>query len=214
LEGELRTMPPLPAAPTRWTVAFSREAGIDASDVARLLAERLGWTVYDRELVEEIARSSGLQKELVESVDEVPAQRLPGMLDKFLGLRESGVDRYLQTLGEIVCALAARGDCILVGRGAAVALPVESTLADLLVAPLATRVASLRAARGLTEKAARKEIERVDAERKKFVQTHFHKDPNDPSHYDLVLNVSRLTAAQCSAIVAEALQQLSTSSQA
>ncbi len=54
-------------------------------------------------------------------------------------------------------------------------------LAVRLVAPVSTRVASLRAARGLSETEARQEIERVDAERREFVQSRFHKDPDDPS---------------------------------
>jgi cytidylate kinase len=208
LEDELRTMPALPAAPPRWTIAFSREAGIDASAVARPLAESLGWAFYDRELVEEIARNAGLRSELVEGIDEVPTQRFSGMLDRFLGTPDRGVDRYLRSLGEIVCALAARGDCILVGRGAAVTLPAESTLAVLLVAPLATRVASLRSSSGLSERAARSEIERIDTERRQFVLTHFHKDPGVPSNYDLVLNVARLTPEQCVATVKATLQEL------
>jgi cytidylate kinase len=208
LSEELRTMPNLPPAPPRWTIAISREAGIDASAIAQPLAESLGWTVYDRELVEQIAQESGLRKELVESLDESPAERFHGLLDHLLGIHDTNVDRYLRSLTECVCALAARGHCILVGRGAAVALPVESTLAIRLVAPLSARVASLRAASGLTEKAARNEIERVDTERSKFVSTHFHKNPDDSSNYDLVLNVSRLSHMQCAAIIAEAYQQL------
>src|SRR5262245_31132412 len=57
------TRPPL-------TIAISRQAGTQGPDIAREVGQRLGWPVYDRELVEMIAREMGLRTRLVESVDE------------------------------------------------------------------------------------------------------------------------------------------------
>jgi hypothetical protein len=59
-----------PPAPRAFTIAISREAGANGSAVGRLLGERVGWPVYDYELVERIAGDIGLRSELLESVDE------------------------------------------------------------------------------------------------------------------------------------------------
>src|SRR5581483_5300174 len=57
-------------APTPLTVAISREPGTNAGSVAAALGERLGWPVYDHELIEKIAQELGLHASLVDSVDE------------------------------------------------------------------------------------------------------------------------------------------------
>jgi hypothetical protein len=61
-----------PAAPAAagFTVALTREAGALGTTIAHALGERLGWPVYDHELVERIAREMGLRASLLESVDE------------------------------------------------------------------------------------------------------------------------------------------------
>src|SRR6516164_5144872 len=60
----------VPPAPRAFTIAISREAGANGSAVGRLLGERLGWPVYDYELIERIASEMGLRSTLLESVDE------------------------------------------------------------------------------------------------------------------------------------------------
>src|SRR5947209_3142493 len=56
--------------PLAFSIALSREAGARVSLVADKLAERLGWPVYDQELVQRIAEDMGLRTSLLESLDE------------------------------------------------------------------------------------------------------------------------------------------------
>src|SRR5262249_26531940 len=65
------------APPRRWrpparpvTVALARQAGTPGTSVAHALGARLGWTVYDHELLDRIAQETGLRASLLESVDE------------------------------------------------------------------------------------------------------------------------------------------------
>ena len=49
-----------PTKPVRpWTIAVTREAGTPGSAVAEEIGRRLSWPVYDRELIERIARRWG-----------------------------------------------------------------------------------------------------------------------------------------------------------
>src|SRR4051794_5712812 len=56
--------------PTRFTIALTRESGANGPLVARAIGKRLGWPVYDRELLERVAEEMGLRADLLESVDE------------------------------------------------------------------------------------------------------------------------------------------------
>jgi hypothetical protein len=54
----------------KFTIAISRETGTYGAAIAREIGTRLGWPVYDRELLQRIADDIGVHRTLVESVDE------------------------------------------------------------------------------------------------------------------------------------------------
>jgi cytidylate kinase len=104
-----------------------------------------------------------------------------------------------------VLALGVHGECVVVGRGASMILPPETTLRVRLVAPFEDRVARVVHELGLSQEAATREVRKLDKERVRFVRDHFLKDPDDPRHVDLVLNTSRLSIAGCVEAIVAAL---------
>src|SRR5215470_2224412 len=68
----------------RFTIAFSREFGAGGTSVAAAVGERLGWPVYDHELVERIARETGLRASLLHSIDERRVSWLRECAEAFL----------------------------------------------------------------------------------------------------------------------------------
>jgi cytidylate kinase len=115
-------------APPAFTVALSRQSGANGAIVARAVGERLGWAVYDRELIEKIAQEMGLQSQLLESVDERRSNWLMECLRSFTSRCSIGADGYAHRLSRILFSLAAHGNCVIVGRGAAQLLPEATTL--------------------------------------------------------------------------------------
>src|SRR5687768_165 len=57
-------------APAAFAIAFSRETGTYGAAIAREVGNRLGWPVYDRELLQRIADDLGVHQALLETVDE------------------------------------------------------------------------------------------------------------------------------------------------
>ena len=49
---------------------ISREKGAGGSAVGELAAKRLGWQVFDKEIVDAIAQQAHVRRELIESLDE------------------------------------------------------------------------------------------------------------------------------------------------
>ena len=49
---------------------ISRECGSGSSLLATKIGERLGWNVFDSQIVDEIAKAAHIQRQLVNSVDE------------------------------------------------------------------------------------------------------------------------------------------------
>jgi hypothetical protein len=94
--------PLAPPAPPPFTIALSCEAGANGPAVARAVGDRLGWHVYDHELVELIAREMGVRADLLESLDEKRRSWLQEAFEAFVaGLPLSEVAYVARSRGRI-----------------------------------------------------------------------------------------------------------------
>jgi cytidylate kinase len=198
-----------------FTVALSREAGIQGTSIGKEVGQLLGWHVYDHELVEQIAQELGLRTALLESVDERQQGWLRESIQSSLTSLTSGgtspwvsETAFVHRLVETVHALGVHGECVIVGRGAAFILPAETTLRVRLIGPAPARIAALARQRGISEREAARQVRTIDRERNDFVRDHFLKDPSDPANYDLGLNVTRLSVSQAAEVIVETLHRL------
>jgi cytidylate kinase len=191
-----------------FTIAIEREAGAPGTSVAQAVAARLHWPVYDHELLERIAEEMGLRVDLLKSVDERRQSWVLEVMEAFAGGKHVSESSYVRHLVHTLLALAAHGECVIVGRGAAQVLPRGSALKVRLVADLADRVKAISARFGLPAAEAGRKVEEIDRERTAFIRAHFQKDPAEPHQYDLILNTSRWSVADCAGLIVRALQIL------
>lgn len=202
---------PEPQSPA-WTIAISRDAGANGSQIAEAVAEKLGWAVYDRKSLK-LADDMGVPVSLLETVDEKPRKWLQECLVAFASVQGISSSSYVQRLLAVLARVSAEGGHVILGRGGAQVLPKETTLRVRLVGPLADQIANVQQKKGLSRQAAVDAVARVDAERGRFVRDHFHKDPTDASGYDIVLNTLRWGVADTADLIVAALHQLQTQDQ-
>ncbi len=198
-----------------FTITLSREAGTLGTAVAEEVGKRLGWHVYDHELLEKIAQELSVRATLLESLDERQQSWLTESIESFVATpnkSEWGAfvseSAFVRHLVETILALGIHGECVIVGRGAAFILPAETTLRVRLVAPAKDRVSTLGEILHLPAKEAARRVRTIDQERLKFVRNFFHKDATDARHYDLVLNAAQLTVAAEATLIIDALCHL------
>jgi len=194
--------------PPACSIAISRERGAGGGAVARAVGAKLGWPVYDRELLERISDETGLRTELLESLDEKRSHWLVEVLEAFGGVRTISGPTYAHRIAECMLALSPHGHSVIVGRGATGVLPAATTLRVRLCAPLEDRVGRLCQNQGMSESTARHHVDKVDRDRAAFVQQHFGGAVNDVHRYDLVINTARFSTEQAAEIVVAALRQL------
>jgi cytidylate kinase len=194
--------------PTAFTIALSREAGTYAASIAREVGNRLGWPVYDRELLQRIADDMGVRRALLDSVDERRAGWLNECLKGLSSAPAVSQGGYVRHLIETLLALGTLGNAVIVGRGATKVLPLATTLRVRVVAPLENRIEMVRREHGISEKEAARQVESTDRERNRFVKDHFLIDPVDPRNYDLVLNAARFSPGECADLILAALDRL------
>jgi cytidylate kinase len=176
--------------------------------VGRAVGERLGWVVYDRELVQHVAADMGVRTSLLESLDEKHRSWLLECLEAFASTPGVSESAYARRLLETLLSLSAHGECVIVGRGAAQVLPLGLTLRVRLVAPVDDRVRVVCQRLGIPDGEATRWVARTDGERIRFVSDHFRKDSTDPRQYDLILNTSHFSVTECADLIIEALRRL------
>jgi cytidylate kinase len=191
-----------------WTIALEREAGAPGTTIAREVAARLHWQVYDHELLEQIAQDMGIRASLLMSVDERRQPWLQETLETFMETPLVTESAYVRHLVEVVLALGTHGQCVIVGRGSPFILPPATTLRVRIVGYLHDRVHRIQHMKGISHKNAVHETARLDEERVRFTRAHFQKDPAVPENYDLLLNSSRFSTAECAECIINALCRL------
>ena len=194
--------------PRRPSLALSRLPGSGADELGQLLAERLGYTFFGLEIVDRIARKAGIQRELVDGVDERVRGAIESILDGLRGRqpRFSESD-YVGRLVRVVTTLGEGGSAVIVGRGSPYILGPDRALRVLIVAPRQERLERLAKRLDLPRGEAESRLDREDAARRSFVERSFHVDPDDASLYDLVVNTGTLGVEGAADVVEQALRQ-------
>ncbi len=191
---------PSPDHPLGLTVAVSREAGARGGSVARRVGQLLGWQVFDQDQLALLARDETARRDLLA---DTPAPAA-AWAAKQVALVPATPDS--DELVKLVFTLAARGEVVLVGRGAGYLLPVLSTLNVRIIAPHAERVAYLAQWLRLPLDEAAEELAARDRVRAALHAAVTGKAASDPTQYDLMLNSGRLGEAGCADLIVQALK--------
>ena len=181
------------------TIAIEREFGSGAGTIARKLADRLGWTLWDEKITEEIARRFRCDVKSVERCEQKPDSTFYRLMKTFM--RGSYEERYSGTGGELLDAeslsrifetmvneIADRGPAVIVGRACTYFLRERNDhLAVFLYAPHHEKMRRLRET-GKSEVEAERLLDRVDSDRAAFVERYYGKSWPQRDLYHLMIN--------------------------
>jgi hypothetical protein len=169
--------------------------------VADALAGELGWQKVDGEVVEQAARSVGVDPRVAEALDE----KVPALVEEAglalaaaelpLGIPPPVLeDRALaEGVAMVIRSLADAGGYVILGRGGQAALGDRDDAVHIqLVGDLRDRARRIAEWRGVSEAHAVEQCRRVDEDRAAYVRRFHGVDIRDPLLYHAVLNTSRL----------------------
>ena len=188
-------------------IAVSRQAGSSGTQVARLIGQRMGWDVLDKELLDFMAQRYHMPRDMLDVVDETRANWFHDLLSTFLDSRVVGHDKYVVYLERIIYLAALHGDVVFVGRGAQFVLPPARGLSVRVFAPRRYRVERIMERHGITREKASALIDEIDAARKEFCERHFHRKAEDPEEYDLLINSGRTTIEDAADLIIDAFRR-------
>ncbi len=168
-------------------ITVSREYGAGGYEVARRLAETLGWELLDRELLHRAAEVEHLPDAELERLDE----KAISLADRFR--RHPPHEKYIHGLREAAQQAAAQGNVVLVGRGTGQLIPDAPNVLHLrLVAPREWRAKRMAQREGWTYEHALARCAEQDRSRDRFMRYFFGEAPFQPARYALVANTGRV----------------------
>jgi cytidylate kinase len=200
-----RGAPPSPrSGPSALTIALSREAGARGGTIARRVGRKLGWQIYDQELLEYMAQEAGVNQSVLDAPPTTPADWVEARLQQLI--RDKAVNEHptIVNLARVMLTLGAQGQVVLIGRGAGCILPRETTLTVRVIAPLRERIAYMGQWLRLPIEEAAERVRLRDERRREFVAKNFHCDPNEVHNYDMLLNSSLLGEDVCAELIVQA----------
>jgi cytidylate kinase len=180
-------------------VAICETFGSQGTEIGRALSRALGWEFADREIIGKAAERYG------ESVMELHhvSEEKPTLWERFT----DSTRHYVSCIEATILEMAARGEVVLVGHGAAIILrEIPHVLRVRITAPEALRASRVRDEQGLaTSQGALEFVREADHERSARMKFLYRVDLDDPLLYDVVINTERMTVDAGMRIIREAL---------
>jgi cytidylate kinase len=202
-------------------VAISHASGAGGEEIGRLVAERLGFSRADEEIVAQAAAQGGLEpgdvadeerrRSLVARLLDAMAQSgaeawaLGGAAPAYLGDQPAGPD-LRGLIRTAIDETAAKGNVVIVAHAASHALGAKPGLLRVLVtASPDTRAARVGESLGLDGGRAARAVKDSDAARRDYLKRFYGVDEESPTQYDLVVNTDVLSVEQAAALVVDAV---------
>lgn len=192
-------------------ICISREFGSGGREIGRKVAKALDIPFYDRAIIDETAKATGLSAEFIEQEEQRFNNSM--LFNLSMGghvVTASGVafsNRVFEAESQIVRDLAEKGSCVIVGRCADYVLRESPDLFSVFIcADLPFRVNRVVEWDQIPAERAKKLIKSNDKQRARHY--HFYTDRNwgGREHYDMILKTSSLSIDTCVKLIETAVK--------
>lgn len=198
-------------------ITISRQFGAGGKTLALKLAESLNYEFAHEQIIEQLAQKAKLSEngvrafEVEEEVVSYNGKVVSGgrFLNRIFDTGRKYMDgqTYLNLLREIMPKVAEQDKIIILGRGSQFILKDRpDTFHVLLVAEYEDRVKFMQKQYEISEEEARQAVSKQSKRRLKLMKLFTSEDYDQPVHYNLVINMSKVTMDQALELTKELIQ--------
>ena len=198
-------------------ITVSRQFASKGSDIAKLLAEKLGVKFYDKEILDLAAKESGLDIELIKEHDEAPTNSFlyslslgsyshTNFFHEYQDLHIS--DKIYNLQAEIIKSAANEGPCVILGRCSEDILSkYENVVSVFIHADKETRAKRVSEVENIDFKSAMSVINKEDKRRTNYHNRFCEKNWGVADSYDICLD-SKIGIENCVDIIIKYIESL------
>ena len=124
-------------------ITFSREFGSGGRELAKMVAEALGYQYYDKEIIAEMVKNSNFDEGFLQNIDNVGYKDFPyavGNSMAFYSAHQKQATQVLVLEKKMIKQLAAKGNCVFVGRSADLILGEYNPMNVFVYADMQTKI--------------------------------------------------------------------------
>ncbi len=179
-------------------ICISREFGSGGRELGKRLADCLGFSYYDREIVLKLAEETGMEENRLEQQLEISTPvpfsiHFAQSFTEYYAVNDTTV-QLLSLQTRLIKELAAKGNCVIVGRAADAILEDEGPFRLFVYAEKDAKLARCRsrAAEGeqLSDKDILRQMKQIDKRRAEFHDIISSRPWGDKESYDLCVNTT------------------------
>ena len=191
-------------------ITISREFGSGGRTIGKLVADRLGYQFYDRELVNKVAERSGFSPEFIEESGEYASARSSLLFAMATAGQYSADglsmhDRLYIEQTRFIEELAEQGRCVIVGRCADYILREHKDCLHVFIhADMKSRAKRIVERYGKKDKSPEKRLAEKDQKRRVYYKNYTGRNWGQAQNYDLCLNSGVLGEEVCVELIVAA----------
>ncbi len=175
-------------------IAIERQYCSGGREIAKLVAEKLGFVCYDKELRMLTAEKMGVEPEIIEKYEETLQN--PSISVAFKGSsdkRKNMSETIFEVQADIITKLAKKAPCVIVGRCADYILHNNvPTLSVFVYASPEARVAHAMDQHNIPYDDVASTLRKMDKKRAEYYKLNTRKEWDSKFSYDLCLNSGKL----------------------
>lgn len=191
------------------TITISRDYGSDGDNIAKQVAETLGYHFVDLKFIGNILGQYGY----VEFDKEY--RNLPTFWERFDAERIQHRDLMMKMLNQVIQALAKHGNVVILGRsGFEVLRGYADTFHVRVQAPISVRVERVMAQQELTFDEAEQMVKNKDKVRLAFVEEFYNVPWGSIQAFDLIVNTGKISPYLATTWIIDGVKALTTSQEA
>ena len=177
-------------------ITISREYGSGGRYIGKMIAQKLGIKLYDKEFVLKLADSTGLSTEYIENNEQ--RRKVLESLNNGYYSGLTNADELFIRESELIKEVSQKESCVIVGRCADFILKDNKNVIKIFVdSSMENKVKRATTYYHLNNENAKKEISRINKLRANHYKYYTEKDWNDPSNYDICINSDSLGIENC-----------------
>ncbi len=196
-----------------YIIAIGRQFASGGREIGHMLADRLGIGFYDSEALRTEAKELGIEDGIFDLFDEKPTRSFlfSVVMDPYAIDSAVNSGKVIEAQRKVIQSAADRGPCVIVGRRADKILEdnkEETVISVFIAADIEDRIARFLERENMSEKQARKFIDRKDKERASYYNYFFDGKWGRADNYTMCFSTSKMSKDKICDIIIDYIENL------
>ena len=187
-------------------ITISREYGSGGRYIGRLIADKLGIKLYDKDFVVKVAEETGLSQEYIEQ-NEQKRSALASLNNGYYSEFNNSNELFAKE-SELIKEISNKESCVIIGRCADSILESRKNVVKVFIySNMEDKIKRATKYYGMDKEKAEKEIERIDRQRGNHYKYYTGKEWKDFTNYDICVNSDALGVEKTADIICKIVEE-------